>query len=60
MCDVSLILFFSYFIFEENYGVLKSKNPCFFLNKSINFHKNEAESKMENPTHNFREINLVI
>ena len=29
------------------------------LNKNINFHKNETESKRENPTHSFREKNLV-
>ena len=29
------------------------------LNKYINFNKNGAESKMENPTHRFREMNLV-
>ena len=30
------------------------------LNKNINFDKNEAESKMENLTHSFRETNLVL
>ena len=29
------------------------------LNKNINFNENEAESKMENPPHSSREINLV-
>ena len=29
-------------------------------NKNINFNKNETESKMENPTHIFRETNLVL
>ena len=29
------------------------------LNKNIYFNKNETESKMENPTHSFRETNLV-
>ena len=38
---------------------LKSKSPCFLLNKNINFAKNETESKMENPTHSFREMNHV-
>ena len=28
--------------------------------KYINFNENEAESKMENPTHSFRETNLVL
>ena len=49
---------FYYFYFERNYDVLKSKSPCFLLNKNINFNKNETESKMENPTHSFREMNL--
>ena len=52
-------LFFC-FNFERNYDVLKSKSPCILLNKNINFNKNETESKMENPTHSFRETNLVI
>ena len=29
------------------------------LNKNVNFNKNETELKMENPTHCFREANLV-
>ena len=45
---------FYYSHFERNYNVLKSKNPCFLLNKSINVNKNETESKMENPTRTFR------
>ena len=40
--------------------VLKSKNPCILLNKNMNFTKNETESKMGNPTHSFRETNLVL
>ena len=40
-----------YFKFERNYDVLMSKSPCILLNKNINVNKNEAESKMENPTH---------
>ena len=31
-----------------------------FVEKNINFNKNEIESKTENPTHNFRETNLVL
>ena len=42
---------FYYFNFERNYDVLKSENPCIFLNKNINFNENETESKMENTTH---------
>ena len=49
---------FYYFNFERNYDVLKSKSPCILLNKNINFNKNETESKMENLTHRFREMNL--
>ena len=45
--------------FARNYGVLKLKSPCILLNKNINFNKNKTESKMENPTHSFRETNLV-
>ena len=41
-----------YFYFERNYDVLKSRSPCFLLNKS--------ESKTENPTCSFRVINLVL
>ena len=45
--------------FEKNYDVLKSKSPHILFNKSINFNKNETESKMENPTHSFRETNSM-
>ena len=44
----------NYFNFEKNYNVLNSKTPCILLNKNINFNKNETESKMKNPTHNFK------
>ena len=47
------------FNFERNDDVLKSKIPSFLLNKNINFDKNETESKIKNPTHSFREMNLV-
>ena len=49
--------FFYYFHFERNYDVLKSKSQCILLNENINFNKNITESKMENPTHSFRERN---
>ena len=39
--------------------LLKSKSPFFLLNKNTNVAKNETESKMENPTHSFREMNHV-
>ena len=48
------------FNFERNYDVLKSKSPCILLNKNINFNKNDTELKMENPTHSFRENDLVL
>ena len=52
--------FFYYFDFKINYDVLKSKSPWLFLNKNINVNKDETELKMENPTHNFKETNLVL
>ena len=55
LCVAYIIL-----IFERNYDVLKSKSACILLNKNINFNKNETESKMEKPTHSFRETNLVL
>ena len=51
---------FYYFNFEMNYDNLKSKESMHFLNKNINFNKNKTESKMENPTHSFRETNFVL
>ena len=50
---------FNYFIFERSYDVLKSKNSCILLNKNINFDKDGTELKVENPTHSFREPNLI-
>ena len=40
-------------------GVMTFSNQS-SLNKNINFNKNETEPKMENPTHSFRETNLVL
>ena len=51
---------FHYFSFEKSSDVLNSKSPCILLNKNINFDKNETKSKMENPTNDFRETNLVL
>ena len=51
---------FLYFNFERNCDVLKLKNPGILLSKDTNFNNNETESKMENPTHSFRETNLVL
>ena len=49
MCGFSIILILK--------GVMSSR---ILLNKNINFNKNEMKSKMENPTHRFRETNLVV
>ena len=35
-------------------------SPYILYHKNINFDKNEMELKMENPTHSFRETNLVL
>ena len=51
---------FPIFNFERNYDILKSKVPCFLLNKNINSNKNWTESKMENPTHTFKATNLQL
>ena len=32
----------------------------YFLEQNINFNKNETESKIENPTHGFRETKHVL
>ena len=37
-----------------------NKTPSILLNKNIKFNKNETELRMENPTYNFRETNLVL
>ena len=50
---------FLFFDFERNYDVLKSKSRCNSLSKTINFNKNQRESKMENPKHSFRETKCV-
>ena len=51
-------LYYSYF--QRNFYILKSESLCSLLNKNMNFNKNETESKLENPTHRSREINLVL
>ena len=56
--EQNCVWLFYYFYFERNYGVLKSKSPCILSNKNVNLNKKETESKMENPTHSFRETNL--
>ena len=52
--------FFFYFNFERNYDNLKPKGPRFLSKTNINFHKNDEQSNMENPTHKFRAIKLVL
>ena len=47
--------FFYYFNLDRSYDVLKSSSTCFLLSKNMNFNKNETASKVENPTHAFRE-----
>ena len=39
---------------------MTSKSSLHFVGKNTNFNKNETKSKMENPTHNFREKNLLL
>ena len=51
VCGFSII-----FILKGIITFLKSKSPCYLLNKNIKFNKNETESKMKNPTHSFREM----
>ena len=58
--EQSCVWLFYFFNFERNYDVLNSKSAYILLNKNVNFNKNEMESKMKNPTHNFRETNLVL
>ena len=60
VCKQNCVWLFCCFNLERNYYVLKSKSPYILLNKNINFNKNETESKMENPTHSFRETNIVL
>ena len=58
--EQSCVWLFCYFNFERNYDVLKSKSWWILLNKNTNFNKKERESKIENPTHSFKEMNLVL
>ena len=45
---------------KKKKSCFKIKEPMPLLKKNINFNKKETESKMENPTHSFRETNLVL
>ena len=57
--EQNCVWIFYYFNFEKNHDILKLKSPYSSWNKKVNFNKNETGSKMENPTHSFREMNLV-
>ena len=54
------VLLFNCFNLKGNYDVLKSKSPCFFSNKDINFNKIETESRIANPTHISKMWNLCL
>ena len=41
-------------------SIMTFQSPWILLNKNINFKKHEMESKIENPTHSFREVNLAL
>ena len=56
----NFVWLFQYFNFERNRDILHLKSSCFLLNKNIKLNKNEMASKMEDPPHNFRKINLVL
>ena len=58
--EQNCVWLFYYFYFERNYDILKSRKACFLLNKNMNFNKNDADAKIENSTHSFKEMNLVL
>ena len=58
--EANCVRLFYYLNFGKNNEVLKSKSPCFLLNKNIDFNENETRSKIETVTHTFREINAVL
>ena len=60
VCKQNCMWVFYYFNFERNCDILNSKSPCILLNKNINLNKNKTESKLENPTHSFRDTNLAL
>ena len=54
--------FYIFLILKKRFkfkDVLNSSTPYYFLNKNVNFNKNETVSKWSS-THTFREINLVL
>ena len=58
-CQVWEVVAFLLFSLWKELWRFKVKESCILLSKNINFNKNKTESKMENPTHSFRETNLV-
>ena len=44
----------------KGFYVLKSNSPYFLLNRNINFNQIETEFKIKNPTHTFRDLNVVL
>ena len=54
------VVFLFFFYFERKYKDLTSKSLSFLLNENIKFNKMKMETKMENTTHSFREMNYVI
>ena len=51
---------FPLFQFWKELWRFKVKESIHFVEQKYNFNKNETESKMENPTHNWKETNLVL
>ena len=48
--------FFTFFILKG----IKFKESILFVEKNVSFNKKKTESKIENFTHSFREINLEL
>ena len=53
-----MFVFFLLFLFWKELWRFKVKESMHLLNKNIYFNKTETESKIENPTHSFRETSL--
>ena len=45
VCEPNCVWLFCYFCFERNYDVLKSRSPCFLLNKMISLIKMRRNRK---------------
>ena len=55
------VAFLLFWFWKELLRFRAKESKCILLNKNINFNKNENQkSKMQNPTDNFREANLVL